>query len=137
MAAKSDYLRNKLLDHALGKLAFTMPTNVYLALCTATVTSGLTGSTITEATYTGYARKQIQASDLSSAASGLSQNSAQLVFNACTGGSSTITYFAICDNSSTGAGNLLYYGPLTASKTIDTSNTPPTVAVGALQITES
>ena len=33
-----------------------MPTHAALALCTATVTSASTGSSITEATYTGYAR---------------------------------------------------------------------------------
>lgn len=133
-ASKSDYLENKILDHNLGDGAYTSPT-AYLALCTAAVTDASTGASITEATYTGYARLIINASDMSAASSGSKTNSAALTFAACTAGTSTITYFDIADASGTGAGNSLYWGTVT-SKTIDTSNTPPTVAIGALVITE-
>lgn len=133
MASKSDYLENKVLDHCLGDGSFTMPTGVYLALCTAVPTDASTGSTITEANYTGYARKQINASDLSAASSGSKTNSAAITFADCTAGSSTVIGFAICDASS--GGNVLYWGTVT-SKTIDTSNTPATVAIGSLVVTE-
>jgi len=135
MASKSDYLENKVLDHCLSDGAFTEPANVYLALCTAAVTDASTGATITEANYTGYARKEILATDLSAAASGSKTNSAAITFADCTAGSSTITYFAIVDSSTTGAGNVLYWGTVT-SKTINTSNTPATVAIGGLVVTE-
>ncbi len=133
MASKSDYLENKVLDHCLGDGAFTMPAAIYLALCTVVPTDASTGSTITEANYTGYARKQIQATDLSAASGGSKTNSAQLEFPACTGGSSTVIGFAICDASS--GGNVLYWGTVT-SKTIDTSNTPATIAASGLTVTE-
>lgn len=134
-ASKSDYLENKILDHALGKTAFTMPTTVAMALTTVTPTDAMTGATITEATYTGYARKVIAASDLNAAASGTTTNANAITFAACTAGSSTIIGFAICDSSTTGAGNVLYWGT-TTSKVIDTSNTPATVAVGGLSVSE-
>jgi hypothetical protein len=35
MSQMTDYLEKKLLDHTLGKAAYTMPTTVYLALFTA------------------------------------------------------------------------------------------------------
>lgn len=133
MASKSDYLENKVLDHCLGKAAFTMPAAVYLALCTVVPTDASTGSTLTEATYTGYARKQVLATDLNAASGGSSSNGAAITFAACTAGSSTIIGFALCDALT--LGNVLYWGTVT-SKVIDTSNTPPTVAIGALVVTE-
>lgn len=133
MASKSDYLENKVLDHCLGDGSFTMPAAVYLALCTVVPTDASTGATITEANYTGYARKQIAASDLSAASSGSKTNSSAITFADCTAGSSTVVGFAIVDASTNG--NILYWGTVT-SKTIDTSNTPATVAIGGLVITE-
>ena len=70
MGSYSDYLENKVLDHVTGKNSFTMPASVYLALVTAAPTDSSTGATLTEASYTGYARKQVAASDLSSASAG-------------------------------------------------------------------
>ena len=130
----SDYAENALLDHLLSKTAFTMPANVYLALCTVTITDGMTGATITEADYTGYARKEILATDLNAASGGVVTNSADIVFAACTAGSSTVIGVAIVDNSTTGAGNMLAYSDVT-SKVVDTTSTPATIAAGALSLT--
>lgn len=134
MASKSDYMELKVLDHAFNDGTFTAAT-VYLALCTTIPTDASLGTNIVEATYTGYARLIINASDMSAAASGSKTNSAALTFAACTAGSSTIVGFAICDNSGTGAGNIHYWGT-TTSKVIDTSNTPPTIAIGGLVVNE-
>lgn len=131
--SKSDYLENKDLDHNLGKTSFTMPASVYLALCTTAPTDASTGSTIVEASYTGYARKQVLAAALNAASGGVTTNGSDIVFADCTGGSSAIIGFALVDASS--AGNVLYWGTMT-SKTIDTSNTPPTVKAGSLSISE-
>ena len=134
MASKSDYAELVVLDHLMSDGAFTEPANVYMALCTAIPTDASIGGTLTEANYTGYARKEVLATDLSAAASGSKTNSAAITFAACTAGSSTIIGFAIVD-SAAGAGNILYWGT-TTSKVIDTSNTPPTIAIGGLVITE-
>lgn len=133
MASFSDYLENKLLDHVLSDGAFSEPANVYLGLWTSALTDASTGATAGEANYTGYARKEVLATDLSAAASGSKTNSAAITFDACTAGSSTITYFGIFDSSS-GAGNMILWGTVT-SKVIDTSNTPATVAIGAFTAT--
>lgn len=128
----SNYAENAILDHLLSKTAFTMPANIYAALCTVTITDSMTGSTITEANYTGYARKEILASDLNAASGGVVTNSADIVFDACTAGSSTVVGVAIVD--ATSGGNMLCYSDVT-SKVIDTTATPPTIAAGALSIT--
>lgn len=134
MASFSDYLENKVLDHVLGKTSFTMPTTVALALCTVVPTDASTGATITEANYTGYARKVIAAADLNAASSGSSSNANAITFAACSGGTSTIIGWAICDSSTTGAGNVLVWGTCT-STVISTTQTPATIAVGGLVVT--
>lgn len=131
-----DYSELKLLDHVQGKASYTMPTTVAAALCTVTITDAMTGATITEANYTGYARKVIAASDLNSASSGSSTNANAIIWNDCTAGSSTILGVAIVDSSTIGAGNGLWYSDVT-SKTVDVNNTPPKVAAGSLTLTLS
>lgn len=132
MASFSDYSENKLLDHVLGKTSFTMPATVYLALCTAVPTDASTGSTITEANYTGYARKQVAAADLNAAASGSSSNANAITFANCTAGSSTIIGWALCDALT--VGNVLCWGTAT-STVISTTQTPATVAISGLVVT--
>lgn len=136
MASKSDYLENKVLDHMLGKAERAFSSGAcYIALCTVVPSDVSTGATITEANYTTYARKQVAAADWNAAASGQSTNSALQTMAACTAGSSTIIGLALLDSVTIGAGNILYWTTVT-SKTIDTSNTPPTIAIGGLVVNE-
>lgn len=135
LTCKSNYLENKDLDHNLGKTSFTMPGTVALALCTVVPTDVSTGATITEGSYTGYARKVIAASALNAASGGQTTSAEALTFAACTSGSSTIIGYAVCDSSTKGAGNMLYYGT-TTSTVISTTQTPPQIAAGGLVVNE-
>lgn len=137
MASKSDYLEGKDLNHNLGKEAFTMPAALAVALCTAVPTDASTGSTITEATYTGYLRKAIIGSELTQSGTSPTKNAnnAVITFAACTGSTSTIIGFALCDSATTAAGNVLYWGTVT-STVISITQTPATIASGALEVTE-
>ena len=131
----SEYAAEALLAHAVGKTAYTMPTT-YVALCTVLPTSTSTGATLTEATYTGYARLAT-AGDWGAPVAGTPStisNSAALTFAACTAGTSTIVGFAIVDSATTGVGNVIAWGS-TASTVISTTQTPPTFAIGALELT--
>lgn len=132
--SKSDYLENKTLDHFSGKASTALVTPIYAALCTVTITDAMTGSTITEANYTGYARKSIAASDLNAASGGVMTNANAITFAPCTAGASTVVGVALVDASSNG--NVLWFSDVT-SKVIDTSNTPATIAAGALSLTET
>ena len=132
MSAKSDYLETEILDHILGKGArdFTSPANLYVALSTTDPTDA--GSGLAEPSGNGYAR---QAVSFNAASSGATANTAQLTFGPCTTTTwGTITHFAIFDASS--AGNMLYHGALTASKTIDVGDSLA-VAAGDLDIAET
>jgi len=105
----SNYLENELLDHFLGTGAYTMPSNVYLALYTVAPTDTGGG---TEVTGGSYVRKAIT---FGAASGGSAANDANIDFTnmpAC-----TVVAVGLLD-ASTG-GNLLVYGTLTTNKTLD------------------
>lgn len=126
MTAFSNYLENEILDHTLGVGSYTMPVAVYLALFTTNPTDAASG---TEVSGSGYAR---QAITFGAAASGVSANTSAETFTASGGNFGTITHMALFDASS--SGNMLYYGALNASKTINDGESF-VVNIGALTIT--
>ncbi|HEV2790117.1 MAG TPA: hypothetical protein VGV69_02315 [Solirubrobacterales bacterium] len=133
--SKSNYLENKVLDHFDGKASTALVTPIYLALCTVVPTDAQTGITITEASYTGYARKSVPAAALSAAVSGQVSNTEALTFANCTAGSSTIIGWALCDSATKSTGNMLWWGTCT-STAISTTQTPATIAAGGLVLNE-
>jgi hypothetical protein len=102
-------------------------TQLFLSLHTADVGESGTQTT-SEATYTGYARVGV---NRNSGGFSVSTNAVSLVSNtdfpACTGGSSTITHFAI-GTSSSGAGKVLYKGAVSPSITVTNGVTPRLLA---------
>jgi hypothetical protein len=130
--SKSDYLENEILDHVLGGSDYTRPATVYVALYTATPNDAGGG---TEASGGSYARAAVtnNATNWPAASGGAKSNGTAITFPTPTAGWGTVTSFGIFD-ASTG-GNLLYYGNLSANKTIDISDTV-SFAIGALDITE-
>lgn len=114
MAAFSDYLENKLLDHALGVAAFTAPGTVYLAAFTSNPTDAGTGAEVSGGSY---AR---QAVTFGAASGGATENSATVTFPQATASWGTVTHLGIFDAAS--AGNLLVHAPLTTARAIDTDD---------------
>lgn len=138
MGTLSEYAEAKVLELVVGKTAFSTPTT-YLALVTTVPTSTTTaGSSLAEATYTGYARLATASgwAAATQAAPSTIFNSTALTFAACTSGSNIITGFALCDASTVGAGNVLCWASC-ASTTISTTQTPPTFAANAIELTLS
>ena len=116
MAAASDYLENKLLDHSLGTAAFTSPGTVYVGLHTASPLDDDSGAN--EVTGGGYLRK---AAAFAAAAAGSASTNATITFDAATANWGTITHISLYDAAATG--NLLFHGAVTTSKTIETGDT--------------
>lgn len=115
--AASNYLEDKLLDHTLGNTAFTQPSNLYVGLFTAD--TGLeTNSPSAEVSGNGYARKTVS---FANASSGSCATDATVTFDAATGSWGTITHVAVMDAST--SGNVLFYGAVTTSKTIESGDT--------------
>ena len=110
--------------------------SVFIALHTAD--PGETGNqTTNEATYTSYARVAVARSSggwtISGTAPTQAANAGVVSFPACTGGSNTITHFSIGRDTS-GTGEILISGALTASLAVSTGITP-SFAIGALVAT--
>jgi hypothetical protein len=126
MGQLTNYTEKKVLDHLLKGASYSPPATVYLGLSTANPTHD--GSGWADPTYTGYARKAITFAAAGTRA--IAQTGA-VAFDKCTGGSSTVTYWGLWDDSS--GGNLLAYGALSVQKIIVNNNTP-SVASGQVTV---
>jgi hypothetical protein len=163
MSAMSDYLENQMADFYLRGQAMTVGSvsatwsaaapALYIALCTAAPTDASTGATITEvANSNGYARTKACAGSsqaltdwkgthssttgASSGTGGVVSNAAAITFPSPTGGGwGVITHFAVVDSATWGAGNVLFWGALSASKTVNGGDAAPSFAIDALTIT--
>lgn len=116
MSAASDYTENKVLDHALATAAWTAPTNVYVGLHTSSPADDASGTG--EISGNNYSRKE---ASFASATGGSASTSATITFDAASGTWGTISHIGIYDASS--AGNLLFHGAVTTSKTIESGDT--------------
>lgn len=104
--------------------AATSPlTNLYVSLHTAD--PGEAGSqTTSEATYTSYARVAVARTSGGWTVTANSVSPAATIsFPACTGGTNTITHFAI-GTASSGAGKILYSGTVSPNIAVTTGVTP-------------
>lgn len=141
MAAMSDYLENKLIDQIFRAQAFTFPSTLYVGLLTAAPSDTGGG---TEVSGSNYSRVSVTASlanfagtqsagstTASSGTGGTTSNNGAINFPTPSGSWGTVTHFGIYDAAS--AGNLLFYGALTTSKTINT-NDVVSFAAGALTV---
>lgn len=126
MTAASNWLENKVLDHCLTATTFTAPTTRYLALFNNTsgsASTNLEAGTLTDevsTSGTAYARKAVT---FAAASGGTSATNATVTFDAATASWGSVTHVAVMDSDVEGAGNVLFWGAVTTSKTIDTGDT--------------
>jgi hypothetical protein len=122
MSAASNYLENKVLDHVLKNTAYSQPSTLYVGLFTNTsgnAAANLEAGTLTdEVSGNGYVRKT---AGFSAASGGSSSTNATITFDAATGNWGTITHVAVVDAET--SGNVLFWGQVTTSKTIETGDT--------------
>ncbi len=124
------------LNRVMGNLFKTqtspaLPSNYYLGLSTTAPT--VSGSNVTEpATSKGYAR--VQLTSLSTPSNGVITNTTALSFPESTASWGTITNYVVYDAATNG--NLLFYGALSSSRTVET-DTILTIKANELSITLS
>lgn len=142
MSAMSDFLENKLIDQLFRGQAAPTTTNLYVGLLTAAPSDSGGG---TEVSGNNYSRVTVASSlanwagtqsagstTASSGTGGQTSNNNAITFATPSGTWGTVTHFGIYD--ATTGGNLLFYGALTISKTINQSDTV-TFPAGSLTIT--
>lgn len=118
----SNYLRGKVVDGSLRATTYIAPAVVYVSLHTADPT--VNALSATEVSGSWYARQSAVFSAQSTA--GQTSNSDPLNYNPVTSGPVTVTHFAIWDDST--LGNMLYFGPLSVSKTFSNTDVPSWLA---------
>ena len=132
---KSDPFRNYVLDYVLGGTSYTPLTTVYIALFTVTP-SDTTSGTEVSTSGTAYARQSVtnNSGSWSASTTGVKQNLNLIDFGTATASWGTIVAGAIMSAST--SGYILYWGPLTSSKTINT-NDGFRIPINGLTVTES
>jgi len=125
--AKSYYLDNAVLSAVLDGVPYTSPTQVTVALYTSAPGPGGGGVEVTGDP--AYARTP---ATFGSPTNGILTNNASVTFPQATAPWGTIVAFALFDQ----LGNMLYYGMLSASKTINTGD-QLTFAAGGITVTET
>jgi len=126
MSAASNYLENKVLDHVLTATSYTAPSTRYLALFTNTsgnAAANLEAGTLTDEVTTSGSAYSRKAVTFAAASSGSSATNATVTFDAATANWGTITHVAVMDGGTAGSGNVLFWGAVTTSKTIETGDT--------------
>ena len=118
MAAASNYLEDKVLDHVLDVAAYAQPAALYVGLFTASTGLEINAPSA-EVTGNGYARTVVA---FGAAVSGSSTNNVAVTFPTASGGPwGTITFAAVMDAAS--GGNVLFYGALSVDKTVTDGDT--------------
>jgi len=128
--AKSDYLERAVLDWVLGGATPTRPSTRYVALYTAAPSDSGGGTEVTGGSYA----RQTATFAAASTSSGTSTATTNATITWTNMPTATVTHVGIFDAST--AGNLLYWGPLSASKSL-TSGDNFAINSGNLTITEN
>ena len=136
MANASDYLEVELRKHLFRTGSFTKPTVLGVALFTVTPSDSGGGTEVTGGSYARVNHPPLDANWTAvSATDGATDNATAITFPAPSANWGVVVAFGIFD--ATSGGNLLVYGPITPSKTINNGDPAPSFAIGALDVTIS
>lgn len=127
----AEYTAKKVLEHAMGKTAWTMPTNVYVALYNGDPLGA--GTELVAPPDTDYAREQTVGTDWGAASfaspTASIANAAEIDFGTSGAAWGAVDYVAIFDAATDG--NMIASGALTSAVNI-TSGIPVKFPIGAL-----
>ena len=120
MAAISTYLQNALLNGTLKNSAYSPSTTVYVGLHSANPTASTSTALSNEISGNAYVR---EAAAWGTASGGSVSTNATITWpQASPSGWGTVSYISIWDSSTLGAGNLLYFGALASSITVNATD---------------
>ena len=129
MSQAANYTEDRTLDFWLkaNSQTTTAPSTVYVGLATSDPSTGLTNENLEAGTLTdevstsgtAYAR---QAATFGTISNGSVSISSDITFPTATATFGEVTHIFIADGDTEGAGNVLFYGTLSASKQIDTGD---------------
>ena len=114
MSFISNYLENKLVEHVFRANTMVSPAEIYVALYSSDPGEDNSG---VELIGNGYTREIVT---FGLPSDGVSYNDTDVVFNPATSDWPTVSHVAVFDLSA--GGNMLFYGPLSASISITSGN---------------
>lgn len=119
MAGLSTYMENAVIDHLFRNQSFTPSVTLYFALFTAAPTDAGGGTEVSGGSYARVSKTAASAG-FAAASGGSAVTSADIDFGTASANWGTVTHVGIYD-APTG-GNLLAWGPLATSKTINSGD---------------
>jgi hypothetical protein len=126
----TQYAQKKLLDHTMGRAAYTMP-SVHAGLFTSS--PGETGSLAGEVIGGSYARVALTAKmGATTLGTGVALNTVAVTFPSPSASWGVVTHFGVMDAAS--AGNVLLYMPLNFSFLVASGSAAPSFGIGAITI---
>ena len=127
--ASTSTLINKYYGALLQGTTFTAEPNLFVGLCTGTITAG-TACTEVSSTSTAYARVEVASNTTNwVVTSGVAGNGTAITFPAPTGSWGTVTGFFLADAAT--AGNILIVASLTTPQTISSGQAAPSFGAGS------
>ena len=121
MANASDYLEGQIIAHLFRTSSWTKPTNLFIALYTAAPNDAGGGTEVSGGSYARVQRNPLDANWAApSGGNGQTSNVAAIDFGTASANWGTITHFGILDAST--SGNLLVWGALTSSRTVNSGD---------------
>ncbi len=134
MSQMSDYLEVELRKHIFRTGSMTKPAALYISLHTANPTDAASGAEVTGGSYARVQRDPLDANwSAPDSTGGVTANVAAVTFPAPTANWGVVTHFGVWDAAS--AGNMVCYGALGTSKTINNGDAAPSFGAGSLVIT--
>jgi len=134
MSAMSDYLEVELRKHMFRTGSYTKPAALWVRLYTANAGETGGGTEVTGGSYAAVQRDPLDANwTAASATDGVTGNAAAITYPAPTANWGVLTGFTFADAQS--AGNMLIYGALTTSKTVNNGDAAPNFPIGTLTAT--
>jgi hypothetical protein len=137
MSAKGNTFENDVVKLTFNGTAYSWNANTDLYVALHTADPGEAGSqTTSECAFGAYARVTVaRTAGGFTVAADTASNTAVIAFPECTSGSETVTHVSI-GTAASGAGQIIYKGALTASRSVSSGITLQ-FAIAALSVTEA
>ena len=134
MGTLSNTVQAELLDHVFTTGAWTVRSNLYIALSKSTLTAAITGTIAGELSDGAYRRVTCNTWDAAAGTPGATENTQPCTFPQATADWGVVTYFAVVDAKTAATGTVIGWGALTVTKNVQSGDTAR-FATGDIDVT--
>ena len=126
MQGLSNATADDIYQHIFGKVTYTAPATIYVAMAKGTVAESDTGATFDEADYGGYARVALtnNTTNFPAPTDGAGYIATEVTFPVVASSPNTIVEIILLDSGTIGAGNIIGGGALTVASALVVGQEP-------------